>query len=191
MNHKAKLITSIISVVLIAILLAFGIIIALLAYKYTWNSVIDLTYAPNDVSLTFEANINNNQYFVSEATNGVFDNQIWEIPNEETTFTKENRNVVLNFKFINKSNSKLEVNLSGIIKDSKQRFTTTALNSSGTELILTEQPNGTMSLPSLEIEGGVGNTLEFSLKYTLVKTNMAILGNAEDTQHLSINIQLG
>lgn len=188
MNHKAKLITTIISVVLIAILLAFGIIISFIAYKYTWNSVVDLKYVPNDVSLKFEANVNNSNSFVATANNGNFDNSIWEIPSEETTFTKQNKDIVLNFKFTNRSSAKLAINISGILDDSKQRFTTTALASNSTALNMTKQPDGTMTLSSLVLENGEGQTLEFSLKYSLVKTNMSINGTPQDTQHLSITI---
>lgn len=190
MNHKAKLITTIISVILTALLLTFGIIISFLAYKYTWNSVVDLKYVPNNVSLKLEANINNSNSFVATANNGVFDNSIWEIPAEETTFTKQKRDIVLNFKFTNRSRAKLAINVSGILDDSKQRFTTTALTSNSTALNLTKQPDGTMTLSSLVLEEGEGKTFEFSLKYSLVKTNMSINGNAQDSQHLSITISI-
>lgn len=190
MNHKAKLILSIISVVLVALLLTFGIIISFIAYKYTWNSIVDLKYVPNDVSLKFEANINNKQTFTAIANNGNFDNSIWYVPTEETTFSKQKRDIVLNFKFTNRSSARLAVNVSGILDDSKQRFTTTALNSSGTELTMAKQPNGTMTLSTIILEGGEGQTIEFSLRYSLVKTNMSINGTENDTQHLSITISI-
>ncbi len=190
MNHKAKLILSIISVVLVALLLTFGIIISFIAYKYTWNSIVDLKYVPNDVSLKFEANINNKQTFTAIANNGNFDNSIWYVPTEETTFSKQKRDIVLNFKFTNRGSARLAVNVSGILDDSKQRFTTTALNSSGTELTMAKQPNGTMTLSTIILEGGEGQTIEFSLRYSLVKTNMSINGTENDTQHLSITISI-
>lgn len=190
MNHKAKLILSIISVVLVALLLTFGIIISFIAYKYTWNSIVDLKYVPNDVSLKFEANINNKQTFTAIANNGNFDNSIWHVPTEETTFSKQKRDIVLNFKFTNRGSARLAVNVSGILDDSKQRFTTTALNSSGTELTMAKQPNGTMTLSTIILEGGEGQTIEFSLRYSLVKTNMSINGTENDTQHLSITISI-
>ena len=190
MNHKAKLILSIISVVLVALLLTFGIIISFIAYKYTWNSIVDLKYVPHDVSLKFEANINNKQTFTAIANNGNFDNSIWYVPTEETTFSKQKRDIVLNFKFTNRGSARLAVNVSGILDDSKQRFTTTALNSSGTELTMAKQPNGTMTLSTIILEGGEGQTIEFSLRYSLVKTNMSINGTENDTQHLSITISI-
>lgn len=188
MNNKVKLITSIITLALVALFLSFGIAVSLLKYKYPWNSAIDLIYVPNDVSLQFQAKINNDT-FIANAEDGEFDRTRWEIPENETTFTKRNKDIKLNFTFVNKSSNRLSISIAGIIKDKKERFTTTALNESDATIPLTDQPDGTMSLSNLILEAGVGKTINFSLNYKLIKSNMNI-GGPEDKQTLAIKVEL-
>lgn len=186
MSHKTKLITTIISIAVIIGLLGFGIFVSLVDFNYKWNSQVNLEYIPQEIDLTFQGKINGVEKFTSTAEEGVFNNPSWTISQEDTTFSMDKTQIALSFKFTNNSHSKLLIQVSGILVDRYERFSTKARTENG--WLSLEEEGGAYSIRNLELLGN--QEIEVTLLYTLEKYNVEVEGNDQDTQHLSIRIEL-
>ena len=185
-----KLALSIIAILIVLVLIGTGITVSFIGYKYNWNTKVDLgAFVPSDVTLQFEAKINDNN-FVSFAEDGEFDNKVWEIPQEDTTFTKDNKEIKIEFKFINKCSSDLQIIITGIHYDAYKRFETYLTDEYGNRIddsLIVKQADG-KGVYTAQVVGGVDEYTIVNLNYKLIETTVPITGGLGDQQILSINI---
>lgn len=186
MRTRAKILFGAISILLVAGMLAIGLLVFFQGKKYTWNSVIDIEFISPYVSMRLDGVING-ESFTSIADNGTVDRTHWEIPAEKTTFTKQNTTINMNLKFTNNANVPLRITISGILIDAKNRFTTYAIQDEEITLPIVLQPNKTGVLTTL-LKEGKGSVLSIDLNYVLNTFNFTISGE-EATQHLTITIE--
>lgn len=184
-KRKLKLALSIVSLIVVATLIGVGVTLSLISYKYSWNNRVDLEYVPPEAKLTIQGTAGESS-FTANADNGQFDNDYWEIPNVDTTFTQNNKKITISFRFTNKCTSKLKVTISGIHYDAKKRFETTVLDGSNLPLLVNRQPDGTgecqITLENYESVSVV------NLCYELKEETVRIVGDANDKQNLSIRV---
>jgi FlaG/FlaF family flagellin (archaellin) len=184
-KRRLKLALSIVSLMVVITLIATGVALSLISYKYSWNNRVDLEYVPQEAKLTIEGSAGDSS-FVANADNGQFDNGFWEIPNADTTFTQNNKKITISFKFTNKCTSKLKVTISGIHYDSKKRFETTVLDGSNFPISVNRQPDGTGECQiTLESYQSVSIV---NLCYELKEQTVKITGDANDKQNLIIKV---
>lgn len=192
-NVKLKLSLTIIAVIIVLALLAFGIYSIFIGFKYNWNTRVDLEYVPQEVTLRFEAKVNDNEnVFISNAADGKFDNSHWLIASEDTTFTKTNQTITISLKFVNKCSSDLLIKINGIHYDSLNRFSTYLTNEQGSLIdntLITKNVDGTGQFVTT-LSGGVDEFVVINLNYTLIETSVPITGTDTDKQYLSIAIDL-
>lgn len=188
-NQTFKLVMTIISTIIVVALITFGIVISLLSFKYNWNSRVDLIYVPQDVTLRFEGKINDNT-FIASAENGSFDNTVWEIPQHDTTFSRNKLTITINLKFINKCSSNLQIVIAGIHFDNQNRFETYLTDENDVRIEsseITKQADGTGIFTTI-LAGGLDEQTSINLNYTLKETTVPIVGNENDRQNLAISI---
>lgn len=186
---NVKLVLSIIAVDIVLSLIIFGVIASLISYKYSWNTKIDMTYVPQEVTLRFEGTVNDKQ-FISNAEDGQFDNSHWEISQSETTFTKSKRTIQISLKFINKCTSDLQIVISGIHYDSQNRFETYLTDKDNLRIddsTIVKQADGTGTYIAF-LQGGLDEYTVVTLNYYLIETTVPIEGSEQDKQNISISI---
>jgi len=187
MSLRTRLILSLTSSFLVLILIALGVTSIFSSIKFVWNSNIDIRNEGQNLNFEIDGLINGAQSFNAVSENGVIDNSRWEVPQTHTTFTKNNKSVILQFVFTNKSSTELKIVLTDILIDSLGRFLTQATNESNMELEITSTSLSAGSLETI-LDAGIGKTKVINLNYTLVKTNIPITGEDTDTQNLLITI---
>ena len=198
-NVKFKIVVTVLSILLVLAMLAFGIYATVVGFKYSWNTRLDLVYVPQEVTLRFEAkvkdndnNSENDNVFISNAADGAFDNSQWQISQEETTFSRDRQTITINLVFINKCSSDLLIKISGIHYDADKRFSTYLTDEEGTvidDLLITKNADGTGEYVTT-LTGGLDQRVEINLNYSLIETSIPITGEDYDKQYLAISIDL-
>lgn len=187
MSLRTRLILSITSSFLVVILIALGVTSIFASNKFIWNSNVEIKNEGQNLNFQIDGLINGAQSFNAISENGVIDNTNWEIPSSHTTFTKNNKTVIIQFVFTNKSSTELKISITGILIDSLGRFVTEATNESNMELEITKISANSGSLETI-LDGGIGKTKVINLNYTLINTNIPITGETTDTQSLLITM---
>ena len=188
-NSKLKLSLSIIAIILAVILLTIGIVVSLIGFKYNWNTMVDIKHVPKDVELSFEAKVNQNT-FSAYAKDGAFNNPSWYIPEEETTFSPTKQTIQIQFKFTNKCMTDLQIVISGIHFDQKNRFETYLTDENNMRIddhYIVKQADGT-GLYTFTVLGEYDAYQIVNLNYRLIEPSVNIAGDEGDKQIISINI---
>ena len=185
-----KIAISIIAILMVLELIATGVVIALLSYRYAWNTRLDMPiYVPQDVKLVFEGAAGNDT-FTSIADEGSFDKSSWQISQSETTFTKTKSDIQITLKFVNKCASTLSITISGIHFDQEKRFDTYLTD--GQDQIIDPsnvfiQADGTGEYTFL-LAAGLDQEAVVNLNYKHIEKTVPIEGDENDQQILTLSI---
>jgi hypothetical protein len=185
MNSKTRLVLSVVSATLVLLMIFLGATSVFGQKRYIKNTDVEIINDVSDLSLQIVGAVNGVQGFDAVAQNGTINNTSWPISEQDTTFTKNRRQIIIEFMFFNRSNASLKITISGILIDPQARFSTAATDGNGVGIDIVNNNN----LGTLEtvLEGGMNKSKTVKLIYTLEKTNFSI---NNEPQSLKVSISL-
>ncbi|MGI5842128.1 MAG: hypothetical protein ACOX6H_02400 [Christensenellales bacterium] len=195
MTSKMRLWINITAIILsfVLIMFGFGAVLTKTVPMFTEPTIRNTV---KDLSMDLNVEINNQKKYTFRAENGEIVDAVYNINEEETTFSATRSQIVISLKFENISTKALAIEISGIHFDEQERFTTVAQDHQGIARQIEKVGNkGTLSFV---LEGKLstnasfeeGSKQEVNLVYTHVKQNLNIYGLASDRQTLVVTISL-
>lgn len=190
MSTKTKLILSIISSIVVFLMISFGVTAVLTKKVYYWNSNVEVVNEGDGLTYDISGAINGTNSFAAKSQSGSVDNPVWEIAREDTTFVSKDTPIEISFTFTNKSNETLRIVISGIHIDAMNRFSTQVFDTTTAdeEIGITVVNNKGSVEAIIAPQTTENNSKTLTLRYTLIKTNLNIEGNENDTQNLLIKL---